>query len=463
VRSSYIAVSKGGYYSHALQQHLEMASPINTPEKPDPGKLDADVIVAGGGPAGSTAATFLARLGHRVLLLEKSRHPRFHIGESLLPMNLPILERLGVLEQVEKLGVRKGAADFPASNPRGFYSFDFARSLPGSPDHAFQVPRAQFDELLFRHAAAAGVDAREAAEVDEVRLSDQGASVQVRDANGSRSTMHARYFLDATGRDTLLGDRLRLKHSHPRHRSAALFAHFEGVERREGEHAGNISVYRLPSSLPSAWIWLIPLPDGLTSIGIVCLPQLLKTRTGDRQSFFLELLRSVPELAARMRLARLSGELHASGNYSYTCDRFHGPRWLMVGDSAAFIDPVFSSGVFLAMHGAERAAVLVDAVLAGASESPLQRAYEREMRAGMRQFSWFIERFTSPALAWLFANPRNNLRLEEALISLLAGRVFNARSIARRLVLFKVIYYVTSLRLWRQTLRHRRELRACSP
>lgn len=462
MRSSYIAVSKGGYYSHALQQHLEMASPINTPEK-----LDADVIVVGGGPAGSTAATFLARLGRRVILLEKARHPRFHIGESLLPMNLPILERLGVLGQVEKLGVRKGAADFPASNPRGFYSFDFARSLPGSPDHAFQVPRAQFDELLFRHAAAAGVDAREAAEVHDVQLSDQGVSVKVRDANGSTPTIHARYLLDATGRDTLLGDRLRLKHSHPRHRSAALFAHFEGVERREGEHAGNISVYRvpagLPSGLPSAWIWLIPLPDGLTSIGIVCLPQLLKTRTADRQSFFLELLRSVPQLAARMRTARLSGELHASGNYSYTCDRFHGPRWLMVGDSAAFIDPVFSSGVFLAMHGAERAAALVDAVLGGAAESPLQRAYEREIRAGMRQFSWFIERFTSPALAWLFANPRNNLRLEEALISLLAGRVFNAGSIARRLMMFKAIYYLTSLRLWRQTLRYRRELRAATP
>lgn len=430
---------------------LEMASNLNIS-----GPLDADVIVVGGGPAGSTAATFLAQRGRRVILLEKSRHPRFHIGESLLPMNLPILQRLGVLAEVETLGVRKLAADFPADNPRGFNSFDFARSLPGSPDHAFQVPRAQFDELLFRRASSAGVDAREGAEVEEVEVANNGVAVQVHDAQGGKSTLRGHYLLDATGRDTLMGERLRLKRTHPRHRSAALFAHFKGVERREGEHAGNISIYRLPGG----WIWLIPLPEGTTSIGVVCLPRLLKSRAGDRDGFFLELLGKVPTLAARMRQAVMTSDVHVTGNYSYFCKRFSGPRWLMVGDSAAFIDPVFSSGVYLAMHGAEKAAALVDAVLAGASESRLQRAYERELRGGMRQFSWLIERFTSPALASLFANPRNDLQLEQALISLLAGRVFDSAPVARRLMLFKFIYYVTSLRLWRETWRHRREMRA---
>jgi flavin-dependent dehydrogenase len=436
-----------------------MPSQLNTGEKADAdADAIADVIVIGGGPAGSTVAAFLAQRGRRVILLEKSRHPRFHIGESLLPMNLPILERMGVLDAVEKLGVRKLAADFPAGNSGGFNSFEFSRSLPGSPGHAFQVPRAQFDELLFRRAAALNVDAREDTEVDGVELHGDSATVRLRGAQGENTRLRARFLVDATGRDTLLGSQLRLKRSHPRHRSAALFAHFDGVARREGEHAGNISIYRLADG----WIWVIPLPDGLTSIGVVCLPRVLKARSGDRNSFFMELLHGVPQLADRMRDARMAGDVHASGNYSYACDRFHGRGWLMVGDAAAFIDPVFSSGVYLAMHGAERAAELVDAVLAGAPEAPMQRAYEREMRGGMRRFSWFIERFTSPALAWLFANSRDVYKLEQATISLLAGRVFNAREVGRRLVLFKVLYYLTSLRLWREMRRHRRSLRAAS-
>ena len=132
----------------------------------------------------------------------------------------------------------------------------------------------------------------------------------------------------------------------------------------------------------------------------------------------------------------------------------------MAGDSSAFLDPVFSSGVYLAMHGATRAAELVEAVLSGARERPLQRAYEREMRAGLEEFSWFIVRFTTPALAWLFANPRNVLRVEEAMVSMLSGHVFAARKTLRRLRVFKALYYVTSLFMWRDTLKFRRELRA---
>ena len=131
----------------------------------------------------------------------------------------------------------------------------------------------------------------------------------------------------------------------------------------------------------------------------------------------------------------------------------------MAGDSSAFVDPVFSSGVLLAMHAATRAATLVDAVLSGARERPLQRAYEREIRAGLEQFSWFIVRFTTPALAWLFANPRNILRVEEAMVSMLSGHVFDARRTLRRLRVFKVLYYLTSLFMWRDTLRFRRDLR----
>jgi flavin-dependent dehydrogenase len=132
----------------------------------------------------------------------------------------------------------------------------------------------------------------------------------------------------------------------------------------------------------------------------------------------------------------------------------------MAGDSAAFLDPVFSSGVYLAMHSATNAAELVDRVLKGARERPLQRAYEREMRAGLKEFTWFIVRFTTPALAWLFANPRNVMRVEEAMVSMLSGHVFGAHQTLRRLRVFKALYYITSLFMWRDTLRYRREMRA---
>jgi len=191
----------------------------------------------------------------------------------------------------------------------------------------------------------------------------------------------------------------------------------------------------------------------------VLLPELMKLRSGSLEEFLLGILDSVPALKARMTNARLHGNLEATGNYSYECRAFTGPRWIMAGDSSAFVDPVFSSGVYLAMHSATRAAELVDAVLGGARERPLQRAYVRELRAGLEEFSWFILRFTTPALAWLFANPRNVMRVEEAMVSMLSGHVFGARATLRRLRVFKALYYITSIFMWRDTLKFRRGLR----
>ncbi len=180
----------------------------------------------------STAAALLARKGLRVTLVEKSRHPRFHIGESLLPMNMPIFERLGVLEQVLAVGRRKLGADFPAPNECGYNVFRFNRTLNKGTGYAVQIRREELDLLLFNHAVACGADAHQGTEVLGVDFAADAATARLRTADGTESTLRVDYVVDASGRDTLLGTALRLKRKNPHHQSAALFAHFAGVQRR---------------------------------------------------------------------------------------------------------------------------------------------------------------------------------------------------------------------------------------
>lgn len=404
-----------------------------------------DILVIGGGPAGSTAAISLARLGWRVLLLEKDRHPRFHIGESLLPMNLPILERLGVLDQVEAIGVRKVGADFPrpAAGEGMTHVFRFDRALTDGCTHAFQVRRDEFDQLLFDAARDAGADARDGVAVTAVEFGADGrpTGARARGTDGVEFTISMRYLVDASGRDTFLGNKLKLKRKNPKHQSAALFSHFRGVERRPGEDAGNITIERFSHG----WVWMIPLRDDVMSIGAVCSPDYLKQRKGDGESFLMRTLQGIPTLWPRMDGAERVAPVHATGNYSYTSTRMYGPGWTTVGDAYVFIDPIFSSGVYLGMHSAERAATMIDAALREpARETALQKAMAREFDRGLKEFSWFIYRFTTPVMRHLFANPRNMFQIEQAVISMLAGDVFDNPAVVRRLRAFRLIYLVTA-------------------
>lgn len=407
-----------------------------------------DILVVGGGPAGSTAAALLARRGWRVMQLEKDRHPRFHIGESLLPANLPLLDELGVLEDVRGIGLVKRGADFPAAAPEGYGTFRFADVLGDTPDHAFQVRRDQFDALLFEHARRCGADAREGVRVAQVAFAGDDIVADCQGDDGTRLGVRARYLVDASGRDTFLGNRFASKRRNRRHASAALFAHFSGVARRPGEDAGNISIYRFDFG----WAWFIPLPDGLMSIGVVAGPDHFRTRRGDQAAFLLDTLRSHPEAAARLAGAALASPVHATGNYSYACRKMAGPRWLMVGDAWAFVDPIFSSGVFLAMHSARLAVDVVDGSLRQPRrEAALQRRFQRRVRRGVRAFSWFIYRFNSPAMRYLFAHPTDRLDLRRGVVSMLAGDVFDNGPVRRRLGLFKAIHAIASVVLARRS------------
>ncbi len=434
-----------------------MEKPLTQAAAPGDGAIagEPDVLVIGGGPAGSTVAALLARKGWSVTLLEKDAHPRFHIGESLLPQGMPILERLGVLDAVRDCSVLKLGADFP--NDDGTYSvFDFSKSLRPQSEFALQVKRADFDRILFDAARQAGAECHEHTRVDAVDFTP-----------GHRATVRAgehlwkpRYVIDASGRDTFIGSKLKLKARNPRHASAAVFSHYEGVKRREGRDAGNVSIYRHAHG----WAWVIPLSGGTTSVGAVCFPDHLKQRRGDTEGFLAKTLDSIPELADRMAMATRTGPVHVTGNYAYTCNRMHGPGWTLLGDAYEFVDPMFSSGVFLAMHGAERGAELVDGILREpAREASLQRAFHRRFDTGLREFKWFIYRFTSPTMKYLFANRRNVLGVEQAVVSMLSGDVFDdAGPVLRRLRIFRAIYALTSLRMggmaWDSWTRRRRQV-----
>jgi flavin-dependent dehydrogenase len=408
-----------------------------------------DVAVIGGGPAGSTAAALLARRGHRVIALEKAHHPRFHIGESLLPMNLPLFERLGVLDKVRALGVFKPGADFEADNERGYNTYQFARAIGGSPPHAYQVWRQDFDKMLYEHARDCGADAREGHEVITVEQTGPRESLlDVRADDGRSYRIQSRYVVDASGRDALISTKRRLRRKNDQHQSAAIFGHFRGAERRPGEDAGNISIY----SFEHGWMWMIPLPDGVMSVGAVCRPDYLKQRKGRTLEFLLDTLKRSPALWRRLeRAALIDDEVRVTGNYSYDSTLMGGPGWVLVGDAFAFLDPVFSSGVYLAMSGAEQAVQVVDTALREpAREAALLRKLEKRQRAGMARFSFFIYRFNGPVMQQMFRQPRNTWQLEQGVISMLAGDLFDTPKVLWRLKLFKLVYAIVGLRNYRR-------------
>jgi flavin-dependent dehydrogenase len=271
-------------------------------------------------------------------------------------------------------------------------------------------------------------------------LPDNTVVVQAQHDDGRETTWRARFVVDASGRDTFLANRFQIKHRNPRHNSSAVYGHFKSARRHEGKAEGNITIFWFDYG----WFWFIPMMDGLTSIGMVTWPHFIKTK-GERslQQFLMDGIALCPALAERLKEATLVSEVEATGNFSYVSERNHGANYVLLGDAYAFIDPVFSSGVLLAMNSGLMAAEAIDTCLSKpAMAAEAMREFDRKMKHGPKEFSWFIYRVTNPIMRDIFMGPKNIFRVKEALLSVLAGDIFGKTPIWRSVFIFKIIYYL---------------------
>jgi flavin-dependent dehydrogenase len=408
-------------------------------------RRECDVLIVGGGPAGSTIAALLAQKGRQVVVLEKERFPRFHIGESLLPLNLPLFERLGVAEEVERIGVYKPGAEVCSDEQAETTTFRFDRNPYLGVDHSYHVRRSEFDKLLLDNSRRLGATVLEAMRVTEVEFGAEGRStVTAIGHDGAPSTWLTRFVVDASGRDTLLLSRLGLKRVDKRNNTAAMFGHFRNVRRCDGSAEGMITMHLFQHG----WFWTIPLPDDVMSVGLVGTRSFFRTRTEDLGSFFARAVATSPSLAERMANAELVGQLIATGNYSYDSRQYVGDGYILVGDAASFIDPLFSSGVMMAMSSAAFAAEAVHIWLSDRKlGKKLMRDYERRVRRGLKSLSWLIYRINTTVLRDIFMSSFDLFNTRNGLLAILAGDFYEKPRLLsplRRLQLAYGCLYVLS-------------------
>ena len=324
--------------------------------------LSADVLVVGGGPGGSTVATMLARKGWRVLLLEREFFPRHHVGESLLPASLPVLEELGVLPDVEAAGfLPKWGATMVWGKQDKPWSWYFRETNPNHP-HAYQVWRPLFDQLLLDNSRARGVEVLEGHQVVDVLFEDQRVTgVRYRSDEGREGTAHARFVVDASGQGALMGRRLGLRRWDPFFRNLAVYGYVNGAGRLPAPDDTNIFI----EAHPHGWSWAIPLHTGWTSVGTVMDSRHGQERLakGKLQEAFVEQLAQAPHMAQLLRDAELVSGPQVVKDWSYNSERLVGNGYILVGDAACFVDPLFSSGVHLALMSGVLAAAYVSTVL----------------------------------------------------------------------------------------------------
>jgi halogenation protein CepH len=357
---------------------------------------EADVVVVGGGPGGSTLATLVAMRGHRVVLLEKEKFPRYQIGESLLPSTVHGVCRLtGVADELAKAGFTKkrGGTQRWGANPEPWtFAFSVSPKMAGETSYAYQVERSKFDQILLDHARHMGVEVREQHAVsDVIDDGERVTGVTYADPDGNMGTIRARYVVDASGnRSRIYRQAGAVRQYSEFFRSLALFGYFEGGKRLAEPNSGNV----LSCAFNSGWFWYIPLTPELTSVGAVVRRELASKIQGDPESALMALIAECPMISDYLSHAtRVTegqyGQIRTRRDYSYANTKFWRPGMVLVGDAACFVDPIFSSGVHLATYGAMLAARSINSILARTTDE--DRAFHEFEQRYRREFGVYYE------------------------------------------------------------------------
>ena len=395
---------------------------------------EVDVVVCGGGPGGSTFATLMAREGHRTVLFEREKFPRFHIGESLLPWNVPLFERLGVLPKLRSAGFQvKRGARFYHQGSSFTRPVSFANGIDRDHPSSFQVKRAEFDALLLDHARESGAIVFEEARATEVLFGADGSRARgvkvLLKGESEPRTVETKLVVDATGRDALLSRHLGGRRRDPLLDRSAAFAHYDTFRREEGPAGGDIVII----TTPDGWWWLIPFSDGSVSVGIVMPSRLFKERRGTVEQLLEESVLAAPDVRVLLEGSKRTTDVKAIPDYSYSTARISGDGFCLVGDAACFLDPVFSTGVLLAMTSAELAADAASRALRakGRVDAGDFRRFERTYRGAIRRFERFVHGFYEPHVLETFYTPAPNPWIERGVTTVLGGGVFHPTLEAR--------------------------------
>ncbi|MEM7261581.1 MAG: NAD(P)/FAD-dependent oxidoreductase [Planctomycetota bacterium] len=366
-------------------------------------RFDSDVAIIGGGPAGSTAATVLAREGLRATVFEREKFPRFHVGESLLPFNRDLMRKLGLDEKIDQFGwVRKYGAYFVTNDGELEHSFHFEDYFDEGRHHAWEVERAEFDDLLLKNAAEHGAEVCEEHHIRGVDLSEEGSTLNVVGPDGFERPHRTRWVIDASGQASFLAKRLGIRRTIPDLKKVALYAHYKGARRREGKEEGHITL----AFGDRCWFWAIPLRNDIVSIG--CVTDRDQWEGGTPEEFLEEKLASSPYLSSIVENAERVRKVSTASAFSFQAESYVGPGWMLAGDSAAFLDPIFSTGVQIAMEsGALAADMLAKRLRSGFPlRADLFNSYERRVRRWTHTCFRMIRAFYHPKFQLLFFNPR---------------------------------------------------------
>lgn len=390
----------------------------------------SDVIIIGGGPAGSALGCYLSMAGISNTIIEKANHPRPHVGESMVPVTTRVFREIGFLETMEKEGFpRKYGASWHAPQNKGkvYILFgEFPNDLTNQ-DYTYHVDRGKLDLLLLKRAEELGSTVYQGLTVKQVLFNDGYAS-GVRVGIGNQDIdLHSKIVVDASGRNTLLGRQLRLKIKDPIFNQYAVHAWFEDVDRGDADVANHIHIYFLP--IERGWVWQIPITDKVTSMGVVLEKDAFsKVMRGDVETFFWEQMQTNDNLAQAMANARRINEFKTEGDYSYKMSKFVGDGYLLIGDAARFVDPIFSSGVSVAMHGARAASERIKIALeTGDYSEAMFKPFEEKMRAGVDIWYEFIRLYYK--LLPLFTLFMQSKKYRQQVHKLLQGEVYDREEV----------------------------------